>query len=464
MVNEMREQAFACPRCGKELRYDVGMGLWWCPDVECGTVLPRESIGRGLVPGPSGPPCRQEVASTDTSWSDGGEEWRPEKRHVGWRIIAGLVMLVTVAAVLVMTLSPLTWHRGPVLSVSPAHVTFVEDSGGGVMPQAFAIQNDGEGQLDWRVTSDVPWLVAEPAEGHMGGELQIVTLRADITGLPVGEHNGVCSVTADGARNSPQVIGVSLRVEQTREARAIRSLMGEGVEVFYGEQPPYVEGPVGVAIELVDNGLAVDVSWNDLVDFVARDDTDESPYIQDLRMCGSFAEELHNNAEAAGIRCAWVSIDIAGQEIGHALNAFVTTDNGMAFVDCTGEDPSFVSVVGTDEETCDYDKIAYVQVGQEYGLISLERAESMGYPFYVEYSRAWVDYLGELEEFNALADEYNSLVEGRTLIAGSPEARRAQRLYEDLQRRRVDLEMQQELLGHCRWESIGVVEHVELYW
>jgi len=142
----------------------------------------------------------------------------------------------------------------------------------------------------------------------------------------------------------------------------------------------------------------------------------------------------------------------------------LTTDKGIAFVDCTGEDTSFVATVGAGEGSCDYDKTAYVQVGQEYGLISLDRAESSDYSFYVEYSKGWVDYLAELEEFNALADEYNALVEGRTLIAGSSEARKAQRLYGELQSRRVDLEVQQELLGPCRWDSIGVVEHVELYW
>ncbi len=460
----MPEQAFRCPRCGKELRYDVGMGLFWCPDAECGTVLRRESVGHEATGGGFGPPRRQGVSDTEPPWTDDGEEWRPEKRRVGRRILVGLVMLATIAAVLMMTVSPLTWPRGPALSVSPTRVTFVDDSGTGVLPQAFAILNDDKGQLNWAVTTDVPWLTAEPAEGCLDEELQVVTLKADITGLTVGEHVGVCTVTAGEARNSPQLVGVTLRVEQTPEARAMRSLLGEGVEVFYGEQPPYVQGPTGVAIELVNNELAADASWKQLADFVTHDDTDESPYIQDLRMCGSFAEALHNNAEAAGIRCAWVSIDIAGQEIGHALNAFLTTDKGIAFVDCTGEDTSFVAVVGEGEGTCDYDKTAYVQVGQEYGLISLDRAESLAYSFYVEYSKGWAEYLADLEEFNALADEYNALVEGRTLIAGSAEARKAQRLYGVLQTRRVDLEMQQELLGPCRWDSIGVVEHVELYW
>jgi hypothetical protein len=52
------------------------------------------------------------------------------------------------------------------------------------------------------------------------------------------------------------------------------------------------------------------------------------------RICGDFAEMLHNNAERAGIRCAYVSIFVGG--LGHALNAFSTTDRGLVYIDDTG--------------------------------------------------------------------------------------------------------------------------------
>jgi hypothetical protein len=52
-------------------------------------------------------------------------------------------------------------------------------------------------------------------------------------------------------------------------------------------------------------------------------------------VCADFAERLHNNAELAGIRCAYVSITLAGNT-GHACDAFQTTDRGLAYIDVTG--------------------------------------------------------------------------------------------------------------------------------
>ena len=52
------------------------------------------------------------------------------------------------------------------------------------------------------------------------------------------------------------------------------------------------------------------------------------------RICADFTEMLHNNAERAGIRCAYVTIEVGGS--GHALNAFDTTDRGLVYIDDTG--------------------------------------------------------------------------------------------------------------------------------
>jgi hypothetical protein len=62
-------------------------------------------------------------------------------------------------------------------------------------------------------------------------------------------------------------------------------------------------------------------------------------------ICADFAERLHNDAELAGIRCAYVSIDLSGypdpyhygisSNTGHALDAFQTVDRGLVYVDDT---------------------------------------------------------------------------------------------------------------------------------
>jgi len=103
-------------------------------------------------------------------------------------------------------------------------------------------------------------------------------------------------------------------------------------------------------------------------------------------------------------------------------------------------------------------------VGEPYGLVSVQYAKLPSYLFFLEYSAAWERYVDDLDHYNALVDEYNSLVGGRTVVAGSPEAGAARRLYGEIQVLRVDLEVQQELLGQCQWNSLGIVKRVEIYW
>ncbi|MFH2112302.1 MAG: hypothetical protein ABIJ47_13705 [Candidatus Bathyarchaeota archaeon] len=146
-----------------------------------------------------------------------------------------------------------------------------------------------------------------------------------------------------------------------------------------------VKGPDGVTsnsygrfVVLINNKDAVDPTYSQLVDFLKTDKTDEYPYVRVVttsgsyygsaesnvdisyleaiingtkqpdppRICADFAETLHNNAERAGFRCAYVSIKLSGysdpynysisSDTGHALVAFNTTDKGLIYIDSTG--------------------------------------------------------------------------------------------------------------------------------
>ncbi len=146
---------------------------------------------------------------------------------------------------------------------------------------------------------------------------------------------------------------------------------------------------LGDFIVLINNCNAVDPSYSQLVSFLQQDSTDQFPYvytvstpgvyygsaeshvdlerIQDIvdgvaepgdpHVCSDFAERLHNNAELAGIRCAYVSLGLAGSE-GHACNAFQMTDGGLVYIDCTGIPDSY----GPDNS----DKVVDIQVGEQY--------------------------------------------------------------------------------------------------
>ncbi len=432
------------------------MDAWSCHEPKCGLLLRTEAGRHGQDKNAGTRGHNRPPGPSDYDW----EEERPRR---GWRLFTGLVILAVITALVAMMMSPLLWPQTPSLHVSPTQLLFVDDAGSGVMPQAIVLRNQGRVTLEWEVRSDASWLNVEPTSGTLEADLQVLTVRVDTTGLPEGTHHTGLTVAAERAHNSPQIIQVQVHRTTSAEIINVKNLIGPNVDVYQDVQPPYMATPLGVPIELVNNDEAVDVTWNELMDFLVADPTDESPYIPGLHMCGAFAQQLHNNAESAGIRSAWVSIDLRGKEIGHALNAFETLDRGLVFVDCTGADATVISPAA-DFSGCDHDKIAYVRTGREYGLISLDRAESPKYTFYEQYSRSWDKYLADLEEFNLQAQEYNEFVSSRSLVAGSEDARHAQWLYNELEAARVTLEMQRELLGPCRWNTLGIVESVRIYW
>ena len=144
------------------------------------------------------------------------------------------------------------------------------------------------------------------------------------------------------------------------------------------ENPSHIYGSHGFReiggdykpIELINNPNARNPSWDELMMFVRSDTTDRRPFVQTFYwsyVCADYAREVHNNAEVAGIRAAWVGIDFEEGGLGHAVNAFHTTDKGLAFVDCT-----------------EGDTIAYVRIGEELGYLDLDWARSPEYSYYEE--------------------------------------------------------------------------------
>jgi len=131
----------------------------------------------------------------------------------------------------------------------------------------------------------------------------------------------------------------------------------------------------GEPVILINNESATNPTWEELMTFLKADDTDRILYQEGSFVCSDFAERLHNNAERAGIRAAYVIVDFYGQADGHALNAFETTDKGLTYVDCTGSDIRL-------QELDSFDKIAYIKKGKEYGIVSIYYTNTPEYEFY----------------------------------------------------------------------------------
>lgn len=116
-------------------------------------------------------------------------------------------------------------------------------------------------------------------------------------------------------------------------------------------QPPYQ------GADIVNYGTASNPTWSQLLDFLRRDKTDEKAYVPGVYMCGDFARDVHNNAERAGIRAAYVAVEFSS--VYHSLNAFKTTDRGLVFIDCT-------ALLASESGPSNCDKTVDVRLGKRY--------------------------------------------------------------------------------------------------
>jgi len=302
--------------------------------------------------------------------------------------------------------------------------------------------------------------------------------------------------------------------------------------IYYDRQPHHLKSPSGDSAQLVNNEEASDPTWQELMAFLVMDTTDQKPYAVDSYSCVAFAEELHNNAEASGIMAAFVGVQFEDREVGHALNAFQTTDRGLVFIDCTSpvmSDLSYHPLQELDGETGDTggvqaigaDKVAYVEIGQKYGVISIEVATSPEYSFYLIYlaereqygldveafNRNLEDYNERVDAYNQKVDDYNQAIEayeqevaeynealgGRTGL-GLPEpecsyfqewaaeleasfaalmdirAELEEEQFElmliqaELNERQMELEAVSDEIGDIGWQPLGVVTSIKVYW
>jgi len=206
-------------------------------------------------------------------------------------------------------------------------------------------------------------------------------------------------------------------------------------------------GGNGDPIVLIDNSDATNPSYAELVAFIQMDLSDTNMYIDGEYVCADYAEDVHNNAEVAGIRTAWVGLDFEGENEGHAVNVFETTDKGLVYIDCV-----------------ECDTIAYVEMGREYGRIDIAQAESTDYGFYQEYTRKWQEYQVRLEAYNKEVAEYNQAISGKIYTIGSIEEIRISAWDARLVQEEQEMDRLSEEVGEDFYEPLGVVEDIYIHW
>jgi hypothetical protein len=247
--------------------------------------------------------------------------------------------------------------------------------------------------------------------------------------------------------------------------------------MFQNPKYTYEDGAILVdgadlPIQLKNNPAAVNVSYKALQEFIHQDTTDLLPYVErgnpdGLRpfVCSDFAELLHNNAEAAGIRTGYVSIDWVEGGIGHAIDAFETTDQGLIFVDCTGK--SVYSQVEESENNVtlgSWDKVAYVVVGRQYSVISSAYAESGDYSFYERFEEKWQDLKVKMAAYNAEVKLYNQEIRNNVFVEGSPEIARVRAWEKKLTDQEIEIGDLSLEVGYSRFLPLGIVSNYVIHW
>jgi hypothetical protein len=100
-----------------------------------------------------------------------------------------------------------------VIGVSQVEFMFSAVKGDSNPPgQILAIRNYGGGALNWQISESCSWLSASPDSGSSTGEVNEVTLSADISGMGWENYNCELTVSDPCAINNPQTIDVTLTV------------------------------------------------------------------------------------------------------------------------------------------------------------------------------------------------------------------------------------------------------------
>jgi hypothetical protein len=72
-------------------------------------------------------------------------------------------------------------------------------------------------------------------------------------------------------------------------------------------------------------------TFQEMRDFILKDPTSRKAFVPNKYECRNFATDVNNDAEAAGLRCAFVLLCYKNGQ--HAVVAFDTTDRGMIYIE-----------------------------------------------------------------------------------------------------------------------------------
>lgn len=161
--------------------------------------------------------------------------------------------------------------------------------------------------------------------------------------------------------------------------------------------------------------------------------------------------------------------------IDHALNAFQTIDKGLIYIDFTGKNPSFIQAVTppwmkTIGKDYNYKKVAYIQIGKPFGLISLDTANNYGFQYsgYEQWTQDKQTFDSDLSSYNNQMTIYNNEVDADNanggVIGNSPEYLRLQQMSNALSQLDQQINNLATKLGAFWSPNSDIVTNIEIFW
>ena len=148
-------------------------------------------------------------------------------------------------------------------------------------------------------------------------------------GFQLGRVEGIDLGFVEG--NSSGFCEGYVRGEEAGLTEGYSAGYGVGYEECYGVS--YEEGYIQGLQDGVGHGYNIrDPSKTEMLNFIASDQTDKREHNDDF-VCLDFAATVKNSAFNSGFRCYVVLVSYESSNVGHAVVAFDTTDNGRIFIE-----------------------------------------------------------------------------------------------------------------------------------
>jgi len=127
----------------------------------------------------------------------------------------------------------------PKIWIETQQFTFSTQEGGpNPSAQDLRIKNDGQGTLNYELSTDAPWISVNPPTGSTDGALKVHQVNVQASGLTSGTYNGKITVLGNNAINSPQAIDITLKINKGQPPKigiSTKSLVFNGSQ---GESDP----------------------------------------------------------------------------------------------------------------------------------------------------------------------------------------------------------------------------------